>query len=218
MKPHPDAQRREVLAALASLPMVACAESNAPGAAGAAATSASPPDSTGSASPAPGQGSRTLVAYLSRSGQTRVIAGVIQRALRADLFEIRTATPYPTDYFETVAQADREREAGARPPLAGKGPALGDYDTLYLCFPVWGTTAPPPIRSYLAAHALADKIVVPVITHGGYGAGTSLRVLAEDAPGARLQPALVRECAQERRTTEAVLQWLREGARIDTTP
>lgn len=59
--------------------------------------------------------------------------------------------------------------------------------------------------------------MVPVVTHGGYGAGNSLRVLAEDAPGAKLQPAYVRECAQERRTTEAVLQWLREDARIDTT-
>ncbi len=201
---HPDPQRRAVLAALASLPMAACAQSNDSNAAEATV-------------PMEAQTSRTLVAYLSLSGQTRVIAGVIQRALNADLFEIRTATPYPADYFEAVEQANRERAGGVRPPLAGNGPAISAYDTLYLCFPVWGTTAPPPIRSYLAAHDLAGKTVVPVITHGGYGVGSSLPVLAQDAPGATLQTAYVRECAQERRTTEAVLQWLREDARIDTT-
>lgn len=201
---HPDPQRRAVLAALASLPMAACAQSNDSNAAEATV-------------PMEAQTSRTLVAYLSLSGQTRVIAGVIQRALNADLFEIRTATPYPADYFEAVEQANRERAGGVRPPLAGNGPAISAYDTLYLCFPVWGTTAPPPIRSYLAAHDLAGKTVVPVITHGGYGVGSSLPVLAQDAPGATLQTAYVCECAQERRTTEAVLQWLREDARIDTT-
>jgi hypothetical protein len=39
-------------------------------------------------------GSRRLVAYLSRSGNTRVIAGQLARQYGADLFEIRTAIPY----------------------------------------------------------------------------------------------------------------------------
>jgi len=43
-------------------------------------------------------GSGTLVAYFSRSGNTRVIAGTMQRLLGADLFEIKPARPYPEDY------------------------------------------------------------------------------------------------------------------------
>lgn len=39
--------------------------------------------------------SRALVAYFSRSGNTRVIAGLIHRALNTDLFEIQPATTYP---------------------------------------------------------------------------------------------------------------------------
>ena len=54
--------------------------------------------------------SRVLVAYFSRSGNTRVIAGVIHRSLNTDLFEIEPATPYPEDYFQTVEQAKKERE------------------------------------------------------------------------------------------------------------
>ena len=51
--------------------------------------------------------SRVLVAYFSRSGNTRVIAGVIHRSLHTDLFEIEPATPYPEDYFQTVEQAKK---------------------------------------------------------------------------------------------------------------
>lgn len=54
--------------------------------------------------------SRILVAYFSRSGNTRVIAGVIHRSLKTDLFEIEPANPYPEDYFQTVAQAKDERD------------------------------------------------------------------------------------------------------------
>ena len=36
----------------------------------------------------------------------------------ADLLEIRTVEPYPADYEETVARAQRERDAAATPALA----------------------------------------------------------------------------------------------------
>ena len=73
-----------------------------------------------SAQPAPGSGS-VLVAFFTRTGNTRVIARQIRRALDADLFEIRPAEAYPEDYEETVAQATRERESGFEPPLADTG-------------------------------------------------------------------------------------------------
>ena len=65
--------------------------------------------------------SKTLVAYFTRSGNTKVIAGTVQRDLKADLFEIRPAQPYPEDYEETVAQAQRETERRYEPPLAATG-------------------------------------------------------------------------------------------------
>lgn len=53
---------------------------------------------------------RILVAYFSRSGNTRVIASVIHRNFNTDLFKIEPATPYPEDYFQAVEQAKNERE------------------------------------------------------------------------------------------------------------
>lgn len=96
-----DPLRRTVVAALASAPLLALAGTQANG-------------------EQPRSGSRTLVAYFSRSGNTRVVAGLIQRSLHADLFEIRPARPYPEDYLETVEQARQERDSGFEPALESK--------------------------------------------------------------------------------------------------
>lgn len=152
--------------------------------------------------------SKVLVAYLTRSGNTRVIAGQISRALEADLFEIETAKPYPADYMQMVAQAERERQEDFEPPLKATVPNLQAYDTIFLGFPIWGETAPSVIRSFLSRHDLTGKTVRPFVTHGGYGVGSSLSVLAEHAPGACIEPPFVMEADQERRTMIEVWGWL----------
>jgi flavodoxin len=158
--------------------------------------------------------SRTLVAYFSRSGNTRVVAGLIQRACGADLFEIRPAKPYPDEYLTTVEQARQERDSGFEPALEAQVPQIGAYDIVYLGFPIWGETAPPVIRSFLSTHDLAGKIVVPFVTHGGYGLGNSQSVLATHAPEAKLRRPFAMEADQERRTMNLVNEWLDEvGAR-----
>ncbi|MEG8048322.1 flavodoxin [Sphingomonas aerolata] len=105
---------------------------------------------------------KTLVAYLTRSGNTRVIAGTLQRALGADLFEIKPARPYPEDYEQHVAQATRERDSEFEPPLAEKVTDIATYDEIYLGFPVWGETMPPPVRSFLKTHDLRGKTILTV--------------------------------------------------------
>jgi flavodoxin len=149
-----------------------------------------------------------LVAYFSRSGNTRVVASLIQRARGADIFEIRPARPYPDEYLETVEQARKERDNGFKPALAAKVPRIGDYDTVFLGFPIWGETAPPVIRSFLSEHDLSSKTLIPFVTHGGYGLGSSMAVLASHAPKARLLAGFTMEAGQERRTMERVTSWL----------
>lgn len=155
-----------------------------------------------------GSGSRVLVAYFTRSGSTRVIAGQLQRDLAADLFEIQPARPYPEDYEETVEQARQERDRGLEPELKAKVPNLGAYDTVFLGFPIWGETAPAIVRSFLKAHDLAGKTIRPFITHGGFGLGDSLSVLRSHALQAQILEPFVLEADQERRTMNKVRDWL----------
>ncbi len=179
--------RREVLVALGLLPLTA--------AIAAAPSVATPPG-------------KILVAYFSRSGNTRVIAGQIQRALRTRIFEILSVTPYPDDYEQTVEQARQERDRSYEPPLKSLVPDLGSVETLFLGFPIWGETAPPVIRSFLSNHDLSGKTLIPFITHGGYGLGNSLAVVARHAPRARILTGLTMEADQERRTLTTVTEWL----------
>lgn len=151
---------------------------------------------------------KVLVAFFSRSGNTRVIAGQLARAQRADLFEIVPAEAYPEDYRQTVDLAKRQTDAGEEPALRTLVTAIARYPTVFLGFPIWGMTAPPPIRSFLAQHVLTGKMVVPFITHGGYGTGQSLQVLKRMAPDAKIAEAFVMQSDQERDTFERVTRWL----------
>lgn len=185
--------RRALLGTLASLPVV------------------------GAASSQPNQGSgrgarQVLVAYFSRTGNTRVIAGLIQRSLKAQIAEILPATPYPDDYLETVAQARQERDAGRSRPLA-RPIDIGAFDTVYLGFPIWGETVPAVVRAFLAGQHWQGKSLVPFQTHGGYGLGNSLEVLGSYLAKGRLHPGFVMEADQERRTMTQVEEWLQSTER-----
>lgn len=197
MSSSPNAFRRTLMTALATLPLR-----------GIAATS-------GAGGELRRVGSRKLVAYFSRSGNTRVVAGLIHRTLHTDLFEIRPATPYPEDYLETVEQARQERDSGRERALEAEVSNMSDYDTVFLGFPIWGETTPPVIRAFLSAHDLSDRTLIPFVTHGGYGLGNSQSVLTSHAPKAHLLPGFVMEADQERRTMNQVNDWL-SGVKINS--
>lgn len=182
--------RRAVVAALASLSLGCSAAAPQEGAA------------------AGRSNARTLVAWFSRSGNTRVVAGLIHRSMPSDLFEIQPAVDYPADYLETLAKARQERDGGVEPALRTRIAGMDRYDTVYLGFPIWGETAPPIIRSLLSQHDMRGKTIVPFITHGGFGVGSSLRVVASHAPNARILDAFVMQADQERKTMESVNAWL----------
>jgi flavodoxin len=158
-----------------------------------------------------------LVTYFTRTGNTSVIANQIRTALQADIFRIEPADAYPEDYEAQVAQAEEERQAGFEPPLKALVPNLSPYATVFLGFPIWGMTAPSVIRSFLSRHDLSGKTLVPFITHGGYGLGSSLSVVAEHAPRARLLDGFSKECDQERETLGEVTQWL-DGIALPGAP
>jgi flavodoxin len=154
------------------------------------------------------ESSRILVAYFTRSGNSKVIAGKVCRDLDADLFEIQPATPYPEDYEATVGQAERERQAGYEPPLKALVANIATYTTVYLGFPIWGSTVPTVIKSFLSKHDHTGKDLIPLITHGGYGAGDSLTVLRRMAPRSRLRKEFIIRMDQERAILRDVSRWL----------
>jgi flavodoxin len=106
----------------------------------------------------------TLIVYLSRTNNTKVIAEIIHQKVGGTLVALELETPYPDDYRATVQQVVRENETGYLPPLKTKIDRIEQYDFLFLGFPTWGMQLPPPVKSFLHQYSLKGKTVIPFNT------------------------------------------------------
>jgi flavodoxin len=122
-----------------------------------------------------------LIAYLSRTNNTKAIAEIIHDQVGGDLVALELENPYPEDYDAIVEQVAQENETGFLPPLKSQV-NIDKYDTIFLGFPTWGMQLPPPLRSFLDQYDMAGKIVIPFNTNAGYGVGSSFRTVKELCP------------------------------------
>jgi hypothetical protein len=112
------------------------------------------PDPASRPGPA-GSGARVLLAYFSRAGEnyhyggrrnlktgnTEILARMIDGTIACDLYRIEAADPYSDDYDDTVARNVREQDADARPAIANPLPSTA---TTSCCWPAAsGTSAHP---------------------------------------------------------------------------
>ena len=127
-----------------------------------------------------------LVAYFSATGNTEGIASAVAECLGADVFAIEAAEPYTDadlDYNDSSSRTSTER-ADARPELAQVTPdGWGDYQTVFLGYPIWWGEAAWPLRTFAEGNDFAGKIVVPFCTSASSGIGDSGAALAELAGG-----------------------------------
>ena len=156
-----------------------------------------------------GGGKKMLVAYFSHTGNTRAIAGMIQEATGADVFEIVPANPYLESYGDVLARARQELKDSVMPELKSEVPDLAPYDVIFVGSPNWFNTIVPPVMTFLSGSDFSGKTIVPFMTHGGGGLGKSVQDIQRLAPGATvLEGRAFRGDAVED-AGEDVLAWLR---------
>jgi flavodoxin len=131
------------------------------------------------AAPHPITASNVLIVYLSRTGNTKAVAEMIQNETGGRLIALELENPYPENYQAIVAQVVRENETGYLPPLKTSIGDISTYDTVFLGAPTWDMQLPPPMKSFLAAYNLSGKTVIPFNTNGGYGVGSSFDDIKE---------------------------------------
>lgn len=132
---------------------------------------------------------KVLIAYYSRSGNTKEIAEQIKNAGGGDLFEIIPVNAYPDDYRQTTEQAQKEIKAGYKPELKSKVANIADYDVIFIGSPCWWGTIASPVSSFLSEYDLAGKKVIPFMTHGGSGLGHSVDDIKTLLPNATVTGA-----------------------------
>ena len=133
--------------------------------------------------------SKVLVAYFSATGTTGMAATALADAAGADLYEILPEVPYTNDDLNWRDEQSRSsiemNDPKGRPPIGGdKVSNMGQYDTIFLCFPIWWYVAPTIVNTFLESYDMRGKKIVLFATSGGSGFGKTLERLEDSAPGA----------------------------------
>lgn len=115
-------------------------------------------------------------------GDVGVIAQYIEDRVQADVFKIVVTEPYSYDYDETLNQGRNQRDSDERPALAATVENIADYDVIFLGFPNWWYTIPAAIHSFVEAHDLSGKTIIPFVTHGTGGLAGTIRDLTAALP------------------------------------
>lgn len=135
--------------------------------------------------------SKKLVAYFSASGVTEKMAKTLAEVTGADLFEIQPAVPYTTadlDWMNKKSRSSVEMSnPDSRPEIGNKIPDMGQYDTVFVGFPIWWYVAPTIINTFLETYDFSGKRVILFATSGGSGFGETAAALKKSlSPDAAL--------------------------------
>jgi len=121
---------------------------------------------------------RTLVAYYTRSGNSRSVAEEIARAVGgADVEEIRDTVVREglRGYWRSFLDGMFARTT----TLAASGRRVSDYDLVIVGGPVWVGAPSSPVRTWLRMHASELHAVAFFLTHGGSARDKVLATLAK---------------------------------------
>ena len=153
-------------------------------------------------------GSNILIAYFSRSGNTRTIAEMIQQRTGGDLVQIQTVKPYPDSYEDCVEMARQEQRANAYPEISTVIADISKYTTVFLGYPNWWGTMPRAVFTFLKAYPMEGKTIAPFCTHGGSALGSSEGDIRRLCPKARLVKGLAVRGGSVRSAGKTVDSWL----------
>lgn len=139
---------------------------------------------SGTASARESSGTKALVLYYSRSGNTEALAKQIHSVTGGDIARLDPASAYPADYDTAVEQGKREQNAGARPAFKPLSVDINTYDIIFLGHPLWWGTMPMFYFTFLEANPLAGKTVASFCTYGSSGLGHSVSDIRRLCPAA----------------------------------
>lgn len=142
-------------------------------------------------------------------GTTGRMAELIKENIGGDIYLIKSSKPYPKDFDDVVLQARIERNENYSPELTDKITNINDYDTVFIGYPVWGTTIPAPVKSFLSEYNFIEKKIIPFCTHDGYGAGASFKEIEKLISGAKVLKGIAVESKDVSNSQNIVNQWLK---------
>ena len=134
------------------------------------------------------QESKVLVAYFSATNTTEGVAERIANGLNSDIYEIIPETPYTDadlNYHDNNSRTTIEmNDPNARPAISGSVEDMGQYDIVFIGYPIWWGEAPRIVSTFMESYDFSGKTIVPFCTSGGSGIGSSASNLEQLTNGA----------------------------------
>ncbi|MCH3953836.1 MAG: NAD(P)H-dependent oxidoreductase [Eubacterium sp.] len=100
---------------------------------------------------------KSLVVYYSYSGNTRLIAEAIAKAVHADIEELKPEKPIHASGAKYVMWGIRQLVSQSKVKLLPLDHRVEDYDLIIIGTPVWSYTLTPPIRTFLEEQWINNK-------------------------------------------------------------
>ena len=123
---------------------------------------------------------KTLVVYFSAEGHTARVAREFAESVGADVFEIVPEEPYTDadiNWRNPLSRCNKEKFGKKDVPVAGRVETFGDYDTVYIGFPIWYGCAPNVVNTFCKDYDWTGKTVRIFATSGGSGIGRTAEKL-----------------------------------------
>lgn len=157
-------------------------------------------------------GKKVLIAYFSRTGNSRKVAKYIQKSVGGDLVQIKTKNPYPSDYDRCVSQAEKELEDDIRPEITTKVKNFAQYDEVVIGYPIWWGMAPRAVCTFVEEYDWQGKTLIPYCTSNSSGAGDSAAELGRLCKGAKRTKAFSAydDDILNSRLKKKINKWLKE--------
>ena len=136
---------------------------------------------------------KTLVIYFSAEGHTEQVAKAFAESAEADVFEIVPETPYTKadiNWMNPTSRCNKEKFGKKDVPVAGKIESFGDYDTVYIGFPIWYGCAPNVVNTFCQGYDWTGKTVRIFATSGSSGIGKTEEKLSPYLKGADIRGAM----------------------------
>lgn len=146
-----------------------------------------------------------------RTGNTELMATILQKMTGGDLFRLEPEKDYSSDYYRCIDQARQDLQNKRYLKLKKLPEHLSDYQVIYLGYPNYWGTMPMPVFSFLKKCDLSGKQLRPFCTHEGGGLGRSEADLHALCPKAQIECGLAIRGTAVRQSVKEIEAWAATG-------
>ena len=144
-----------------------------------------------------------------KTGNTEIAAKMIAEKLGCDMYKIEQKNPYSKEYEMCIAEAKKDKLAGARPEILNLPENLDGYDEIYLGYPNYWGTMPMAVYTFLEAYDFTGKKIHPFCTHEGSGLADTENDIRKTVPGAVVEKGLAIHGSEAADAATAIEKWLK---------